>query len=52
MLRTWHAARANSVSNWRGQTVPAQAISEGIRENWWRQGMMGGIKAQTDCVNE
>jgi len=26
------------------------AISEGIRENWWRQGMMGAIKAQYDCV--
>ncbi|HEY4264909.1 MAG TPA: alpha/beta hydrolase [Micropepsaceae bacterium] len=25
-------------------------ISEGIRENWWRQGMMGAIKAQYDCV--
>ncbi len=25
-------------------------VSEGIRENWWRQGMMGGIKAHYDCV--
>ena len=25
-------------------------ISEGIRQNWWRQGMMGGIKAHYDCV--
>jgi non-heme chloroperoxidase len=25
-------------------------ISQGIRDNWWRQGMMGGIKAQYDCV--
>ena len=25
-------------------------VSEGIRENWWRQGMMGGIKAQYDCI--
>jgi non-heme chloroperoxidase len=25
-------------------------ISEGIKENWWRQGMMGGIKAQYDCI--
>jgi non-heme chloroperoxidase len=23
---------------------------EGIRRNWWRQGMMGGIKAQYDCI--
>lgn len=25
-------------------------ISQGIRDNWWRQGMMGGIKALYDCV--
>ncbi|MFA6059505.1 MAG: alpha/beta hydrolase [Taibaiella sp.] len=25
-------------------------ISEGVRENWWRQGMMGGIKAHYDCI--
>ena len=25
-------------------------VSEGIRENWWRQGMMGAIKAQYDCI--
>jgi non-heme chloroperoxidase len=25
-------------------------ISQGIRDNWWRQGMMGGIKAQYDCI--
>ncbi|HSQ99146.1 MAG TPA: alpha/beta hydrolase [Sphingomicrobium sp.] len=23
---------------------------EGIIRNWWRQGMMGGIKAQYDCI--
>ncbi|HEY3731522.1 MAG TPA: alpha/beta hydrolase [Steroidobacteraceae bacterium] len=33
-----------------GFNRPGAAISEGIRENWWRQGMMGGIKAQFDCV--
>lgn len=27
----------------------AQA-SEGMIRNWWRQGMMGGIKAQYDCI--
>ncbi|MEI6945615.1 alpha/beta hydrolase [Paraflavisolibacter sp. H34] len=27
----------------------AQA-SQGVRDNWWRQGMMGGIKAQYDCI--
>lgn len=25
-------------------------IKKGIQENWWRQGMMGGIKAQYDCI--
>jgi non-heme chloroperoxidase len=25
-------------------------ISDGIRRNWWRQGMMGGIKAHYDCI--
>lgn len=25
-------------------------ISEGVISNWWRQGMMGGSKAQYDCV--
>jgi non-heme chloroperoxidase len=34
-----------------GYNREGAAISEGIRENWWRQGMMGGIKAQTDCVD-
>jgi non-heme chloroperoxidase len=25
-------------------------VSQGIRDNWWRQGMMGAIKAHYDCV--
>jgi non-heme chloroperoxidase len=25
-------------------------VKKGIQENWWRQGMMGGIKAQFDCI--
>jgi non-heme chloroperoxidase len=25
-------------------------ISEGIRERWWLQGMMGGVKAHYDCI--
>ncbi|MBS1602570.1 MAG: alpha/beta hydrolase [Bacteroidetes bacterium] len=25
-------------------------ISQGIRDNWWRQGMMGSVKAHYDCV--
>jgi hypothetical protein len=27
-----------------GFNRPGAVVSEGIRENWWRQGMMGGIK--------
>jgi non-heme chloroperoxidase len=33
-----------------GFNRPGATISEGIRENWWRQGMMGAIKAQYDCI--
>ena len=25
-------------------------VSEGLKDNWWRQGMMGAIKAQYDCI--
>jgi len=25
-------------------------ISQGVRDNWWRQGMMGSIKAHYDCI--
>ncbi|MCP9750055.1 alpha/beta fold hydrolase [Ferruginibacter sp. HRS2-29] len=25
-------------------------ISQGVRDNWWRQGMMGSVKAHHDCV--
>ncbi len=33
-----------------GYNRPGAHISEGVRRNWWRQGMMGGVKAQYDCV--
>jgi non-heme chloroperoxidase len=33
-----------------GFNRPGAKISQGIRDNWWRQAMMGGIKAQYDCV--
>src|SRR5258705_5768338 len=33
-----------------GYNRPGAKISQGIRDNWWRQAMMGGIKAQYDCV--
>jgi non-heme chloroperoxidase len=25
-------------------------VSEGVIDNWWRQGMIGGAKAQHDCI--
>jgi non-heme chloroperoxidase len=25
-------------------------VSEGVRENWWRQGMMGSVQAHYECV--
>lgn len=25
-------------------------LSQGLIDNWWRQGMMGGVKAQYDCI--
>lgn len=25
-------------------------VKKGIQDNWWRQGMMGGIKAHYDCI--
>ncbi len=33
-----------------GFNRPNAKISQGIRDNWWRQGMMGGIKAHYDCI--
>ena len=33
-----------------GYNRPGAKISQGVRDNWWRQGMMGGIKAQYDCI--
>jgi len=33
-----------------GFNRPGAKVSEPIRHNWWRQGMMGGIKAGYDCV--
>jgi non-heme chloroperoxidase len=33
-----------------GYNRPGAQISDGIRNNWWRQAMMGGIKAQYDCI--
>jgi non-heme chloroperoxidase len=33
-----------------GFNRPGAKISEGIRDNWWRQGMMGSIQAQYECI--
>ena len=33
-----------------GFNRPGAKASEGIIRNWWRQGMMGGVKAHYDCV--
>ena len=33
-----------------GFNRPGAKISEGIIRNWWRQGLMGGSKAQYDCI--
>jgi non-heme chloroperoxidase len=33
-----------------GYNRPGAKISQGIRDNWWRQGMMGSIKAHVDGI--
>jgi non-heme chloroperoxidase len=33
-----------------GYNRPGAQISEGVREKWWLQGMMGGMKAGYDCI--
>ena len=33
-----------------GFNRPGAKISQGIIDNWWRQGMMGSVKAHTECV--
>jgi len=33
-----------------GFNRPGTPISQGLIDNWWRQGMMGGIKAHYDCI--
>ena len=33
-----------------GFNRPGAKVSEGIRDNWWRQGMMGSIQAQYECI--
>ncbi|TWF54635.1 alpha/beta fold hydrolase [Neorhizobium alkalisoli] len=33
-----------------GFNRPGAKISQGVIDNWWRQGMMGGTKAHYDCI--
>jgi non-heme chloroperoxidase len=33
-----------------GFNRPGAKVLEGVIGNWWRQGMIGGIKAQYDCI--
>jgi len=33
-----------------GFNRPGAAVSEGVRQHWWLQGMMGSIKSHYDCV--
>ncbi len=33
-----------------GFNRPGAEVSEGVIGNWWRQGMIGGAKAQYDCI--
>jgi non-heme chloroperoxidase len=33
-----------------GFNRPGAKVSQGLIDNWWRQGMAGGAKAQYDCI--
>jgi non-heme chloroperoxidase len=33
-----------------GFNRPGAKVSQGIIDNWWRQGMMAGVKATHDCI--
>jgi len=33
-----------------GFNRPGAEVSQGLIDNWWRQGMAGGAKAQYDCI--
>lgn len=52
-----HNTRHNRAQFYQDITVPffgynreGAKVTKGIQDNWWRQGMMGGIKAHYDCV--
>jgi non-heme chloroperoxidase len=52
------ALKANRAEFYRGLPAgpfygfnrPSAVVSQGLIENWWRQGMMGGAKAHYDCI--
>jgi non-heme chloroperoxidase len=33
-----------------GYNRPGAKVSEGVRDHWWLQGMLGGVKAHYDCI--
>ena len=33
-----------------GFNRPGAKVSQGVIDNWWRQGMMGGAKAHYECI--
>jgi non-heme chloroperoxidase len=33
-----------------GFNRPGATVSQAVIDNWWRQGMMGGVKAHYDCI--
>ncbi len=33
-----------------GYNRPGAKVDQGVIDNWWRQGMMGGAKAHYDCI--
>ena len=35
-----------------GYNRPGAKVSQGIRDQFWLQGMMGGLKGQLDCIRE
>jgi non-heme chloroperoxidase len=35
-----------------GYNRPGAKVSQAVRNNWWRQGMMGGVKAAYDCIEQ
>jgi non-heme chloroperoxidase len=61
-IGAWRSAKGtfdNRAQFFRDLTLPfygynraGAAVSEGVRESFWLQGMMGGLKGQLDCIRE